>query len=42
MIARLEDAGMGELFRDGLHEFIGEAIRVTGRLSSEISRAYHF
>jgi uncharacterized alpha-E superfamily protein len=42
MVARLEDAGMGELFRDGLHEFIGEAIRVTGRLSSEISRAYHF
>lgn len=42
MIARLEDAGMGELFRDGLHEFIGEAIRVNGRLSAEISRAYHF
>ncbi|MEO1687938.1 MAG: alpha-E domain-containing protein, partial [Pseudomonadota bacterium] len=42
MIARLEDLAMGELFQQGLHEFVGEAVGVTGRLSNEISRAYHF
>jgi len=42
MIARLEDSGMGELFQEGLHEFVTEAVGVTGRLSNEISRAYHF
>ncbi|MEM1315384.1 MAG: alpha-E domain-containing protein [Pseudomonadota bacterium] len=42
MIARLEDAGMGELFQQGLHEFVEEAIGVNNRLSNEISRAYHF
>ncbi len=42
MVARLEDAGMGELFQQGLHEFVSEALGVTARLGREISRAYHF
>ncbi|MEM0923234.1 MAG: alpha-E domain-containing protein [Pseudomonadota bacterium] len=33
---------MGELFREGLHEFIHDGIRRTRRLSSEIYTAYHF
>lgn len=42
MIGRLEDAGMGEVFQQGLHDFIVGAIATTGRLSAQISRAYHF
>ena len=42
MIARLEDAEMGELFQTGLHDFITSAIAHTRRLNSEIYRAYHF
>lgn len=42
MIARLEDADMNEIFQDGLHEFITEAIRVNANLAAAISRAYHF
>ena len=42
MIARLADTEMGELLRSGLHEFISDAIRHNNRLSSEISRSYHF
>lgn len=33
---------MGELFREGLHEFIHEGIRATRRLDAEISKAYYF
>jgi hypothetical protein len=42
MISRLDDLEMGELFQDGLHEFILEAMAVTRKLSFEIYRAYHF
>jgi uncharacterized alpha-E superfamily protein len=42
MVARLEACDIQVLFQSGLHEFIGEAIQVTDRLSSEISTAYHF
>ncbi|HRP11710.1 MAG TPA: alpha-E domain-containing protein [Terricaulis sp.] len=42
MVARLKACDIQTLFQAGLHEFIGEAIQVTNRLSGEISRAYHF
>jgi len=42
MVARLADTDIQALFQAGLHEFISDAIQVTNRLSSEISRAYHF
>ncbi|MEM6550480.1 MAG: alpha-E domain-containing protein [Pseudomonadota bacterium] len=42
LIARLDDVEMGELFREGLHDFIQIGIATTRRLSSEIYRAYHF
>jgi uncharacterized alpha-E superfamily protein len=42
MVARLERCDIQTLFQTGLHEFIGDAIQVTNRLSAEISRAYHF
>jgi len=42
MLARLEDAGMGEIFQQGLHDFVQEGLQANARLSGEISRAYHF
>ncbi len=42
MMDRLEGAGMGEVFQQGLHEFVSEALGVNARLSGEISAAYHF
>ncbi|MBY8976387.1 alpha-E domain-containing protein [Rhodobacteraceae bacterium NNCM2] len=33
---------MGELFREGLHEFIHDGIRATRKLNAEISSAYYF
>jgi len=42
MVARLDAAGMGEIFQQGLHEFILEARGVNMRLSSQISEAYYF
>lgn len=42
MIARLDDIEMGEIFQEGLHDFINDAITVTRRLNTEIYRAYHF
>ena len=39
---RLNKIGIEELFQSGLHEFVSEAIGTTRRLSSEISKAYHF
>lgn len=42
MVRRLEACDIQTLFQSGLHEFIGEAIQVTNRLSSEIARDYHF
>jgi uncharacterized alpha-E superfamily protein len=42
MLARLEGQGMGEIFQEGLHQFVTDAMTVNARLSREISRAYHF
>ncbi len=42
MVARLADAGMGEIFQTGLHEFTSEAIGENAKLSSAIARCYHF
>ena len=42
MLARLDAAEMGELFQEDLHAVIQDAIAVTGRLSREVHRAYHF
>ena len=42
VVERLESAGMGELFKQGLHEFVSDALAVTARLSREIKEAYHF
>ncbi len=42
MVERLDAIGIEELFQQGLHEFISEAITTTRRLSMEISKAYHF
>ncbi|MGE0742656.1 MAG: alpha-E domain-containing protein, partial [Hyphomonadaceae bacterium] len=42
MVRRLEACDIQSLFQSGLHEFIGDAIKVTNRLSTEISRAYYF
>lgn len=42
MVTELERCDIQALFQTGLHEFIGEAVKVANRLSNEISRAYHF
>lgn len=42
MLKRLSETDIGQLFQYGLHEFIGEAIAVTQRLSQDIARDYHF
>ncbi len=42
MVAILEDMEMGEIFQDGLHTFIEDAIARTNRLSGQIQSAYHF
>jgi uncharacterized alpha-E superfamily protein len=42
MVERLDQIGIEELFQNGLHEFVSDAITTTRRLSSEISKAYHF
>lgn len=42
MLQRLEAQEMGEIFQDGLHEFVLDARGVTRRLSEEISADYHF
>lgn len=42
MVARLSEIGMGEIFQQGLHEFIVEAIGANARLSNQIAEAYHF
>ena len=33
---------MDDIFDEGLHEFLLEALRLNARLSGELSRAYHF
>ena len=42
MISKMAEVGMGEIFRDGLHEFIVDAIAHTDRLNSAISHSYYF
>lgn len=42
MVERLDQIGVEELFQNGLHEFVSDAIGTTRQLSSEISKAYHF
>lgn len=42
MIAQLGDVEMGEIFQQGLHDFITRAIATTRRLNAEIYRSYHF
>ena len=42
MVERLDQIGIEELFQNGLHEFVSDAIGTTRQLSSEISKAYHF
>ncbi|MEM9045335.1 MAG: alpha-E domain-containing protein [Pseudomonadota bacterium] len=42
LIKSMEKREMGELFREGLHEFIHDGIHTTRRLNAEISAAYHF
>ena len=42
MVDQLDRIGIEELFQNGLHEFVSDAITTTRRLSSEISKAYHF
>lgn len=42
IVARLADLEMGEIFQNGLHEFIEESLAQNVRLSSEIAKAYYF
>lgn len=42
MVAGLEQADSGEIFRIGLHETVQSGLRMTNRLGSEIAQAYHF
>ena len=41
-VGQLRDREMDDIFDEGLHEFLLEAIHLNGRLSGELSRAYHF
>lgn len=41
-LVRLSKTGAGEIFRNGLHEFVADGIAVNNRLASEISQTYHF
>ena len=41
-LIRLSRAGAGEIFRGGLHEFVGDSISVNNRLAAEIAEAYYF
>jgi uncharacterized alpha-E superfamily protein len=42
LLADLRDRERGEIFEEGLHEFVLNALAVTNRLSREIALAYHF
>ncbi len=42
MLAELQDRESGEIFEQGLHEFVQKALAFTNRLSREIAQAYHF
>ncbi|MEO0730758.1 MAG: alpha-E domain-containing protein [Pseudomonadota bacterium] len=39
---RLAGLEMGEIFHQGLHEFVSETIKLNTQLSTEIANAYHF
>ncbi|MEM7745298.1 MAG: alpha-E domain-containing protein, partial [Pseudomonadota bacterium] len=41
-VRQLKHLQMGEIFRQGLHEFVRSTIGTTRRLNSEIYEAYHF
>lgn len=41
-VALLEDIDVGEIFSEGLHEFLTAAVARNNRLSNEIAQAYHF
>jgi uncharacterized alpha-E superfamily protein len=41
-VAMLDGLDMVEIFRDGLHEFLGEAVARNNRLAAEIGEAYYF
>ena len=41
-VCQLQDREMDDIFDEGLHEFLLEALRLNARLSGELSRAYHF
>jgi uncharacterized alpha-E superfamily protein len=42
MLADLHDRQKGEIFEEGLHDFVQNALVVTNRLSREIAMDYHF
>jgi uncharacterized alpha-E superfamily protein len=42
MAATLRDTDIGEVFHEGLHEFLTGAIARNNRLTAEIAEAYHF
>ncbi|MEM7619282.1 MAG: alpha-E domain-containing protein [Pseudomonadota bacterium] len=42
VVAHLSDIGMGEIFQEGLHEFITEKILINQQLSSEIAKVFYF
>lgn len=42
MVAQLDQLEIEEMFQNGLHQFISDAIGTTRQLSFEISKAYHF
>ncbi len=41
-VRQLRGREMDDIFDEGLHDFLLEAIRLNARLSGELSRAYHF
>ncbi len=41
-LERLSAMNINEIFNDGLHEFLNDQIVKTGRISQEVSEAYHF
>ena len=42
MLGEMQELKVGEIFRDGLTEFVHDAIGRTNQLGSEISTAFHF
>jgi len=42
MLGDLRDRESGEIFEEGLHQFVVNALAVTNRLSREVAEGYHF